>query len=62
MRTFAVILAFLFISAWYMGVLPEPNCMASIISSGITIGGVLYEGIRELYFQKIPVKDIFGQK
>jgi sialidase-1 len=34
------------------------SCMT--MTDGKTVG-ILYEGVKELYFQKVPVKDIFGE-
>ena len=35
------------------------SCLAMVDENHI---GILYEGIKELYFQKIPVKDILKEK
>jgi sialidase-1 len=33
------------------------SCMSMVDSKTI---GIVYEGVKELYFQKIPVADLFG--
>jgi sialidase-1 len=35
------------------------SCMTMVDESTI---GILYEGVKELYFQKIPVDDLLGDK